>query len=83
MAKLRKRRHVAVLAFGGDAALRRDQVIAYIAIGIVAAYAAFTLLARLHDGRCRPGGPRGGFSCTYPSAAGSRRLTLAAEAARR
>jgi len=54
----------------GGSSLRQDQVIASIALVVVAAYAAFTVVTRFHEGRCRLGGGgyRMGFSCAYPPA---------------
>ncbi|THD54138.1 hypothetical protein [Phenylobacterium sp.] len=43
----------------------REQVTAVLVLGIVAAFLGYTLMTRLHEGRCRPGGRRGGIDCTY------------------
>jgi hypothetical protein len=49
--------------------LTREQLIAYLGLGIVALFVAFTLITRIQEGRCHPGGRRGGLDCTYPPAA--------------
>jgi hypothetical protein len=49
--------------------LRREQLIAYVALGILALFIAFTLITRFQDGSCHLSGRRGGLDCTYPPAA--------------
>ena len=55
-------------ALGLEEPLRRDQLIAGLALGAVALFAAFTIATRYHEGRCHVGGRRGGLDCSYPAA---------------
>jgi hypothetical protein len=47
--------------------MQREQIIAYVAVAAVVLIVGFTMLTRYHDGRCHPGGRRGGLDCTYPA----------------
>ena len=46
--------------------MTRENGVAATALAIVALFLVFTVLSRMHDGRCRPGAR--GLDCTYPAA---------------
>jgi hypothetical protein len=50
--------------------MQRAQLSAYVALAIVALFAAFTVYTRLHDGCHFHGGRRqGGWDCAHPASA--------------
>jgi len=43
----------------------RPQTLALLVLAGLAAFLVVTVTTRMHQGRCRPGGARGGINCTF------------------